>query len=113
MSVAPYGNDFYNSQIQKPQITKDGFEYLVDCKFFAPEEISVKVNNNIVSIFAQHEERAPGYPIKYIRRKVDQHFNLPAGFSADNLVSGLSPEGILSIRCRASPNTPQYTPIQY
>lgn len=93
--VSPYGG----GQTGQPLITKNGFEILVDVRFFQPEQISVKVINNFISINAETTERQPGYPIKYIRRKVDQHFAIPPGYDSTKIVSGISPEGILSVRC--------------
>lgn len=94
-ALASYGNPQFGNSV----VTNNGFEILADCKFFHPEKISVRVNNNLISITGEHEERQPGYPMKYIRRKLDQCFTIPPSYNLARLVSGLSPEGILSIRC--------------
>lgn len=108
-AVSPYGS-FADDSIL-PNFTKDGFEILVDCKHFNPEEISVRINNNMIYINAEHQERAPGYPVKYIRRKINKQFNVPSGFNPETIVSGLSPQGILSVRCAAPGSENYHFPI--
>lgn len=114
MAVAPrYGPYGSNPTQIEAKETPDNFEILIDAKNFAPEEISVKVNNNLIFIDAEHMERQPGYPVKYIRRKIHRQFNLPPNFDAANIVSGITPDGILSVRCRAHHFVDRHLPLRY
>lgn len=110
-AVSPYGN---NIQIYDGTSSPDNFEALIDAKHFQPEEISIKVNNNVISIDAEHVQLQPGYPVKYVKRSIHRQFNLPPGFNPANIVSGITPDGILSVRCRADNATGHYpVPTHY
>ncbi|XP_055301317.1 heat shock protein beta-6-like [Sitodiplosis mosellana] len=109
-AVSPYGAVI-------PQVgpsAPDNFEVLIDAKHFDPREISIKVNGNIIFIDAEHVQQQPGWPVKYIKRSIHRQFNLPPGFDGANIVSGITPDGILSVRCRAANSTGHYpVPTRY
>lgn len=91
----------------------DKFEILIDVKNFPPETISVKEINNIIYVDAEFVQRQPGYPVKYFRRQIHRMFPLPPGFDPQNIVSAITPKGILSIECAATNSTGHhYLPIR-
>lgn len=97
--VYPHGFDPYNPGQIEAKTTPTNFEILIDAKNFAPEDFSIRVNDHVIFIDAEHQQRKPGYPVKYIRHHIHRQFNLPPQFNPANLVSGITPEGILSVRC--------------
>lgn len=98
-TLSPYGNNYYQRPVGDTPPT--GFEILVDVKGIPPQEISVNVNNNMVFVDCEYVQRLPGYPVKYLKRQIHKNFSVPPGFNPANIISGITPEGILSIRCSA------------
>lgn len=110
-TVSPYNAIIPNSPLQG---APDNFEVLIDAKHFDPREISIRVNNNIIYIDAEHVQQQPGWPVKYVKRAIHRQFTIPPGFDAANIVSGITPDGILSVRCRAANATGHYpVPTRY
>lgn len=96
--VPPYGFEYNPGQIDATT-TPNVFEILIDAKNFHPEDFSIRVNNHVIFIDAERMQRQPGYPVKYIKYHVHRQFNLPPQFDPANIVSGISPDGMLSVRC--------------
>lgn len=94
-----YGSSYY----QRPagDTPPTGFEILIDVKNIPPEEITVNVIQNVVYVDVDYIQRLPGWPVKYMKRQIHRKFPIPPGFNPANIVSGITPEGILSIRCAA------------
>lgn len=103
-TFSPYGNNFNQRQVENDLANNPptGFEIVIDVKGIPPEEISVNVNNNIIFVDVDYVQRMPGYPVKYLKRQIHRQFNVPPGFNPANIVSGITPEGNLSVRCSAS-----------
>uniref|UniRef100_A0A8D8CWD4 Protein lethal(2)essential for life n=1 Tax=Culex pipiens TaxID=7175 RepID=A0A8D8CWD4_CULPI len=86
----------YN-QVRKENRAKDGsFQVSVDVQHFKPEEISVKMNENYVTVEGKHEEKQDeqGYVFRHFVRK----YQLPEGHDLEKVVSSLSSDGVLTIR---------------
>lgn len=81
---------------QEANIGKDGFQVCLDVQHFKPNEISVKTENNTVVVHAKHEEKEDSHG--YISREFTRRYELPDGFKADDIISSLSSDGILSIK---------------
>lgn len=82
---------------KQAKIGKDGFQVSLDVQHFKPNEISVKTVNNSIIVEANHEEREDSHG--YISRKFTRRYDLPEGFKTKDVVSSISSDGILSIKC--------------
>uniref|UniRef100_A0A8D8G8K9 Protein lethal(2)essential for life n=2 Tax=Culex pipiens TaxID=7175 RepID=A0A8D8G8K9_CULPI len=86
----------YN-QVMKENQAKDGsFQVSVDVQHFKPEEISLKMNENYVTVEGKHEEKQDeqGYVFRHFVRK----YQLPEGHDLEKVVSSLSSDGVLTIK---------------
>lgn len=79
------------------KIGKDGFQVCLGVQHFQPNEISVKTVGNSVVVEANHEEREDSHG--YISRRFTRRYELPEGYKANDVISSISSDGILSIRC--------------
>lgn len=77
-------------------VGKDGFQVSLDVQHFAPNEISVKTVDNSILVDAKHEERKDEHG--FISREVHRRYVLPSGFKAEDVVSTISSDGILTIK---------------
>ena len=87
---------------------KYGFEVMVDVHQFKPNEITVKVVENIVIVEAKHEERQDDQG--YIARQFSRRFTLPSGYDVGKIESVLSSEGYLTVK--APPPPPRMSSIE-
>lgn len=85
---------------KQAKIGKDGFQVNLDVQHFKPSEISVKTVNNSIIIEANHEEREDSHG--YVSRKFTRRYDLPEEFKAKDVISSISSDGILSIKCPKS-----------
>lgn len=82
-------------------IGKDGFDLKLDVQHFEPEEINVKTVDNSIIVEAKHEEKKDS-DSSYISRQFVRRYELPKEFNPEQVVSSLSSDGILSIKCPKS-----------
>lgn len=80
---------------------KYAFEECIDVQHFKPEQISVKVEKNSILVHAKHEEKQDEQG--FISREFTRRYELPTGCKGEDVVSSLSSDGILSIKCAAVP----------
>lgn len=78
-------------------VNKDYFEVCLDVQHFKPEEISVKVEKTSVVVHAKHEEKQDEHG--FVSRQFTRRYDLPTGYKGEDVVSSLSSDGILSIKC--------------
>ncbi len=64
---------------------------------FKPEELSVKVAGNSITIEAKHEEKDENTGNVRSFQQMRRSFFLPTPFDGDALVSSLSTEGVLTV----------------
>lgn len=77
-------------------LTKDGFQVSLDVQQFLPNEITVKTNENVVTVEGRHNEKEDEHG--YITRHFVRKYNLPKDIDCADLVSQLSSDGILTIK---------------
>lgn len=76
-------------------LDKDGCEIHVDVRQFAPEEITVNVTGNNVTIEGKREEKQGRR--SYVSKHFLRRYSLPPGHDMERLVSNLSSDGLLTI----------------
>lgn len=81
---------------KKTHIGKDGFQVSLDVQHFSPNEITVKTIDNSIIVQAQHEERQDDHG--YISRQFTRRYDLPQGFKAEDVVSSISSDGVLTVK---------------
>lgn len=74
---------------------KNQFQVNLDVQHFAPDEISVKTVDGYVVIEAKHEEKQDDHG--FISRQFVRKYSLPEGTEAEDVISQLSSDGILTI----------------
>lgn len=74
---------------------KDKFQANLDVQQFKPEEISVKVSDNTVTVEGKHEEKQDEHG--YISRHFVRKYLLPKGHDVNRIESKLSSDGVLTI----------------
>lgn len=77
-------------------IGKDGFQVNLDVQQFKPNEVTVKVQDNLVIIEGKHEERQDDHG--FISRQFTRKYVLPKEIDANQLASSLSLKGILTVK---------------
>lgn len=82
-------------------VGKDGFNVKLDVEHFKPEEITVKTVGNSIIIEAKHEERKDSES-GYVSRQIVRRYDLPQGFKPEGVISNLSSDGVLEIKCPKS-----------
>lgn len=109
----------YLKELQKDfetvqKLDDTGYRFRVDVQHFKPEEISVKLEDNIVVVEGKHEERSDAHGT--ISRQFVRKFTLPQGeVDVDKLQSSLSTDGVLTItapRLNVVENKSRSIPIQ-
>merc|ERR1712106_386536 len=74
----------------------DTYKILVNVQDYDPEELEVKTTGTTVSVKAKHDETLSDGRT-YSTKSFDQSFTLPKGVNPDDVSSGLSKDGILTI----------------
>jgi crystallin alpha B len=74
---------------------KDKFEANLDVQQFKPEEITVKVSDNTVTVEGKHDERVDEHG--YISRHFVRRYVLAEGHDVGRIESKLSSDGVLTI----------------
>ncbi|EEB15480.1 protein lethal, putative [Pediculus humanus corporis] len=77
------------------QSDKDKFQVILDVQQFAPSEIVVKTQNNVVLVEGKHEEKQDEHG--FISRHFVRKYVLPSDIEVSNITSSLSSDGVLTI----------------
>lgn len=79
--------------------SKNSLEFCIDVQQFKPDEISVKVEKNCILVHGKHEEKEDEQGL--VSRQFTRRYELPKGCKPEDVVSTLSSDGILSVKCPA------------
>lgn len=91
----------YLEELQKDfetvqKLDENGFHFKLDVQQFKPDEINVKLDENVVTVEGKHEERSDAHGT--IERHFVRRFALPKGHvNMEELKSSLSSDGVLTI----------------
>ncbi|XP_056141162.1 alpha-crystallin B chain-like [Lampris incognitus] len=88
------------------RVEKDRYIIYLDVKHFSPEEISVNVTGEFITVHAKHEERQDDHG--FVSREFLRKYKLPMGTSCNEVTSSLSSDGVLTITTPRSPTTPEH-----
>lgn len=92
------------------RLEKDRYVIYVDVKHFSPDELSVSVSDDFVTIHGKHEDRQDDHG--YVSRQFLRKYRLPSGVTGAEVTSSLSCDGVLTITApRSSPGPERNIPI--
>lgn len=89
-----------NQIAKKSHIGKDGFEVKLNVEKFQPEEISVKTVDDQIIIEAKSERKSDN---EYLSSEYRRRYELPSGFRAEDVISTISTDGVLTVKCARAP----------
>ncbi|XP_013858620.1 alpha-crystallin B chain [Austrofundulus limnaeus] len=94
------------------RMEKDRYVIYLDVKHFSPDELSVNVSDDFITVHAKHEERQDSDG--FVSREFLRKYRLPSGVSTADVTSNLSPDGVLTITApRSSPGQEHSVPITF
>ncbi|XP_028276767.1 alpha-crystallin A chain-like [Parambassis ranga] len=92
------------------RIEKDRYVINLDVKHFSPDELSVSISDDFITIHAKHEDRQDDHG--FVSREFLRKYRLPSGVSGADVTSCLSFDGVLTITApRSSPGVERSIPI--
>lgn len=89
-----------NRLAHKPHIGKDGFEVHLNVENFLPEEVSIKTVDDSIIIEAKCERESEH---EFVSSRYRRRFELPSGFRPEDVVSTMSSDGVLTVKCPRAP----------
>ncbi|XP_075161707.1 heat shock protein 27 [Haematobia irritans] len=99
-------DNYYNGE--RVHIDDKGFQVEIDVHPFKSHEISVKTTDDYVIVEGKHGRRSDGNSM--VERHFLRKYLLPRGFNANEVISDLSSNGILTIKAPPPPPTKYYKP---
>ncbi|XP_067613615.1 heat shock protein 23-like [Eurosta solidaginis] len=78
-----------------PKVGKDGYQVSMDVAQFKPNELTVKVVDNNVVVEGKYEGREDEHG--FISKHFVRSFSLPRGYKAEQAISTLSSDGVLTV----------------
>lgn len=78
-----------------PPVNKDDFQVVLDVQQFEPQEIEVKVVDNLLAVTAKHEDKRDEHG--WVSRQFTRKYKLPEDSNVEQLTSRLSSDGLLTI----------------
>ncbi|XP_005190099.1 heat shock protein 27 [Musca domestica] len=99
-------DNYYNGE--RVHIDDKGFRVEIDVRQFKPHEITVKTTDDYVVVEGKHARRNDGNGL--VERHFLRKYLLPRGFNANEVISDLSSDGILSIKAPPPPPVKYYKP---
>ncbi|KAJ3589201.1 hypothetical protein NHX12_010048 [Muraenolepis orangiensis] len=94
------------------RVEKDRYVIYLDVKHFTPEELSVNVSGDFITIHAKHEERQDDHG--FVSREFLRKYKLPASVSAGDVTSSFSGDGVLTVTApRSSVNLERTIPVTF
>lgn len=102
--------NWFDNGHSEMRIEKDRYVIYLDVKHFSPDELSVSVSDEFITIHARHEDRQDDHG--FVSREFLRKYRLPAGVSSADINSCLSVDGVLTITApRSSTGEERTIPI--
>lgn len=79
---------------------KEGFQVRLNVKNFEPSEVKVQIVGNTIVVEGKHEEKHDEHDQMY--RHFVRKYSLPSGVNANDVISTLSSDGLLTIKARST-----------
>lgn len=76
-------------------VEKEKFEVILDVAQFTPAEITVKTANGSIIVEGKHEEKQDEHG--WVSRHFTRRYALPQGYNAEDVMSSLSSDGVLTV----------------
>ncbi|XP_065360916.1 heat shock protein 27 [Calliphora vicina] len=95
-------DELQKSELQVPQVGKDGFQVCMDVAQFTPNELTVKTVDRTVVVEGKHEEREDEHG--FIQRHFIRKYTLPKGYDPKDVVSTISSDGVLTVKAPPPPS---------
>ncbi|XP_076025015.1 alpha-crystallin B chain-like [Genypterus blacodes] len=86
-------------------VEKDRYIIYLDVKHFSPEDLSVTVSKDFIMVHAKHEDRQDDHG--FVSREFMRKYRIPAGVTCSDVISSLSPDGLLTITAPRSSTGPE------
>ncbi|TWW74729.1 alpha-crystallin B chain-like [Takifugu flavidus] len=83
------------------RIEKDRYVIYLDVKHFSPDELSVSISDEFITIHARHQDRQDDHG--FVSREFLRKYKFPAGVTSADVTSSLSVDGVLTITVPRSP----------
>uniref|UniRef100_U5EV58 Putative alpha crystallins n=1 Tax=Corethrella appendiculata TaxID=1370023 RepID=U5EV58_9DIPT len=96
---------------ERVNIDRDKFEIIVDVRQYKPGEITVKTSDREVFIEGRHEENYGQN--NYTTRHFARRYLLPTDSNSFDVVSSLSPDGVLTVTAPRRPALPSVEKVRY
>ncbi|KAM6907767.1 alpha-crystallin B chain-like [Xenentodon cancila] len=77
------------------RMEKDRYVIYLDVKHFSPEELSVNVSAEFITVHGKHEDRQDDHG--FVSREFLRKYKLPSGLTGAEVTSSLSVDGVLTI----------------
>ncbi|XP_041657545.1 alpha-crystallin B chain-like [Cheilinus undulatus] len=99
--------NWFDSGYGEMHVEKDRYVVYLDVKHFSPDELSVTVNEEFITIHAKHEDRKDEHG--FVSREFLRKYRIPAGVSGSDVTAHLSVDGVLTVTTPRSPPGPERT----
>ncbi|CAG5873983.1 unnamed protein product [Menidia menidia] len=94
------------------RMEKDRHVIYLDVKHFSPDELSVNVSDEFITIHGKHEDRQDDHG--FVSREFLRKYRVPSGVQGAEITSSLSFDGVLTITApRSSAGTERAIPMTY
>lgn len=96
-------------------VEQDKYQIILDIQQFTPNEVTVRTTDKFIIVEGKHEEKQDEHG--FVSRHFTRKYMLPAGHQAEDVVSTLSSDGILTVvapkRALPPPNAERAVPITH
>jgi len=100
-------DNYYSGE--RVHVDEKGFRIDIDVRQFHPHDIVVKTNDDYVIVQGNHNRRDEGSN-GLVERHFVRKYLLPRGYNANEVISDISSDGILTIKAPPPPPAKYYTP---
>ncbi|KAM4620351.1 alpha-crystallin B chain-like [Polymixia lowei] len=89
------------------RVEKDRYVIYLDVKHFSPEELSVNVSEDFITVHAKHDDKQGDHG--FVSREFLRKYKLPVGIASVDVTSSLSCDGVLTVTAPRSSTIPEHS----